>query len=200
MSNYDVVVIGAGPAGYVAAIRASQLGLKTAIVDKKWLGGVCLNVGCIPSKSLLKNAEVADILRNGGKEFGFTVDNLELDFSVAVKRSRQVSSRLVRGVGFLMKKNQIEVYMGSGTLKAKDSILVTDADGSEQTLKTNHIVIASGANPIVIPGIEVDGEKVLTYSEAILQEHLPESVVIVGSGAIGVEFATIWNAYCAGRY
>ena len=116
--TYDVVVIGAGPAGYVAAIRAAQLGQKTAIVDKQWLGGVCLNVGCIPSKSLLKNAEVAHTLRERGKEFGFSFDNLKLDYPVAVKRSRQVSDRLVKGVGFLMKKNNIAVHMGTAKLTA----------------------------------------------------------------------------------
>ncbi len=113
MSEYDVVVIGAGPGGYVCAIRAAQLGLKTAIVDKQWMGGVCLNVGCIPSKSLLKNAEVAHTLRERGKELGFSFDNLKLDYSVAVKRSRQVSDRLTKGVGFLMKKNNIEVFKGT---------------------------------------------------------------------------------------
>ncbi len=114
MENYDVIVIGAGPAGYVCAIRSAQLGLKTAIVDKQWLGGVCLNVGCIPSKALLRNADVAHILRERGKEFGFSFDNLNLDYGVAVKRSRQVSDRLTKGVGFLMKKNNITVHMGAG--------------------------------------------------------------------------------------
>jgi dihydrolipoamide dehydrogenase len=195
MSSYDVIVVGAGPGGYVAAIRASQLGLKTAIVEKQWLGGVCLNVGCIPSKSLLKNAEVADIITNRGRELGFKFENLELDFGTAVKRSRQVSNRLVRGVGFLLKKNNIDVHMGSGILSSKDTVRVTNSDGNTQELTAKNIVIATGANPIIIPGIEVDGQKVLTYKEAILQEKLPDSVVIVGSGAIGVEFATIWNAY-----
>jgi len=195
MSDYDVIVIGAGPAGYVAAIRASQLGLNTAIIDKEWLGGVCLNIGCIPSKALLKNAEIAETLRNGGKEFGFSFDNLNLDFAAAVKRSRQVSNRLVRGVGFLMKKNKIDVHMGTARLSSKNSVSVTNEDGDKKELKANHIVIATGANPMLIPGIEIDGEKVLTYIEAILQEKLPKSVIIVGSGAIGVEFATIWNAY-----
>ena len=193
--NYDVVVIGAGPGGYVAAIRAAQLGLKTAIVDKQWLGGVCLNVGCIPSKSLLKNADVAHTLRERGKEFGFSFDNLNLDFSVAVKRSRQVSDRLVKGVGFLMKKNNIDVHMGAALIKAKDTVQVTDKDGKTTDLKAKNIIIATGAYPFVIPGVKVDGEKVVTYLEAILQEKLPKSVVIIGAGAIGVEFATVWNAY-----
>lgn len=195
MNSYDVIVIGAGPGGYVAAIRASQLGLKTAIVEKEWLGGVCLNVGCVPSKSLLKNAEVATILRKRGKEFGFSFENLNLDYSTAVKRSRQVSNRLTRGVGFLMKKNLIDVHMGTASLTARDTVAVTEPQGGVQELKGKNIIIATGAKSITIPGITVDGEKVITYREAILQEKLPESVIIVGSGAIGVEFATIWNAY-----
>jgi dihydrolipoamide dehydrogenase len=195
MSNYDVVVVGAGPGGYVAAIRAAQLGLKTAIVEKEWLGGVCLNVGCIPSKSLLKNAEVAHTLRERGKEFGFRFDNLELDYGIAVKRSRQVSGRLTRGVGFLMKKNNIDVHMGTAKLIAKDTIAVMDAEGKVGELISKNIIIATGASPFILPSVEVDGEKVLTYREAILQDKLPESVIIVGSGAIGVEFATVWNSY-----
>jgi dihydrolipoamide dehydrogenase len=195
MSEYDVVVLGAGPGGYVAAIRASQLGLKTAIVDKQWLGGVCLNVGCIPSKALLKNAELANILRNKSKEFGFSFDNLKLDYSVAVKRSRQVSNRLTKGVGFLMKKNNIDVFMGEGKLISKNKLSVKVEDGSTQELSTKNIILATGAHSIQIPGIEVDGKKVVSYAEAILQESLPESVVIIGAGAIGVEFATVWNGY-----
>src|SRR5512135_3727420 len=128
MENYDVVVIGAGPAGYVCAIRCAQLGLKTAIIDKQWLGGVCLNVGCIPSKALLRNAEVAHILRERGKDFGFSFDNLKLDYSVAVKRSRQNSDRLTKGVGFLMRKNGIPVFMGEARLKDKNTVVVTDAE------------------------------------------------------------------------
>jgi len=195
MSDYDVVVIGAGPGGYVCAIRAAQLGLKTAIVEKQWLGGVCLNVGCIPSKSLLKNADVAHTLRKRGKEFGFSFDNLDLDFGVAVKRSRQVSGRLTKGVGFLMKKNKIDVQMGSAKVSAGDTVTVTGEDGKSVDLKAKNIVVATGASASVPPGWEIDGKQVLTYLEAIQQEKLPESVVIIGSGAIGVEFATIWNAY-----
>src|SRR4030043_138587 len=134
MENYDVIVIGAGPGGYVCAIRAAQLGLKTVIIDKQWLGGVCLNVGCIPSKALLKNADVASILREGSKEFGFSFENLHLDYSVAVKRSRQVSNRLTKGVGFLMKKNNITVHMGMAKLTANNSVTVTDASGKPQEL------------------------------------------------------------------
>jgi dihydrolipoamide dehydrogenase len=195
MANYDVIVIGAGPAGYVSAIRAAQLGLKTAIIDKQWLGGVCLNIGCIPSKALLKNADVVHTLRERGKEFGFSIENFTVDYSVAVKRSRKVSNRLTKGVGFLMKKNKIEVYMGSAKFTAKDAVEVTDSDGKTQELNAKDIIIATGASAIVPPGWEVDGTQILTYNEAILQEHLPESVIVIGSGAIGVEFATIWNSY-----
>jgi len=195
MSEYDVVVLGAGPGGYVAAIRSSQLGLKTAIIDKEWMGGVCLNVGCIPSKSLLKNADVAHTLRTGAKEFGFSFDNLKLDYSVAVKRSRQVSNRLTKGVGFLMKKNNIDVIMGAGRLTAKNKISVTSEDGSTQEVVAKNIIVATGAHSSLIPGVDIDGERILSYKEAILQTKQPQSVVIIGAGAIGVEFATIWNGY-----
>jgi dihydrolipoamide dehydrogenase len=195
MSAYDVIVIGAGPGGYVAAIRASQLGLKTAIVDKLWMGGVCLNVGCIPSKALLKNADVAHLLRERGKEFGFSFDNLKLDYSAAVKRSRQASDRLVRGVGFLMKKNNIDVHMGTARLSAKDTVQVTDKDGNVSELTAKNIIIATGASASGIPGVAIDGKKVVSFWEAILQTNLPQSVVVIGGGAIGVEFATVWNSY-----
>jgi dihydrolipoamide dehydrogenase len=193
--NFDVVVIGAGPAGYVAAIRAAQLKQKVAIVDKQWLGGVCLNVGCIPSKSLLKNAEIAHTLRERGKDFGFSFDNLKLDYPVAVKRSRQNSDRLTKGVGFLMRKNNIAVFMGEAKLKSKDTINVTDKDGKVTELKAKNIILASGASAAVPGAWKVDGEKVVTYLEAILQEKLPKSVIVIGSGAIGVEFSTVWNSY-----
>lgn len=193
--NFDVVVIGAGPAGYVAAIRAAQLKQKVAIVDKQWMGGVCLNVGCIPSKSLLKNAEVAHTLRERGKDFGFSFENLKLDYGVAVKRSRQNSDRLVKGVGFLMRKNNIAVFMGEAKFKTKDTVDVTDKDGKVTELKAKDVIVATGASAMVPPTWKVDGEKVVTYWEAILQTTLPKSVIVIGSGAIGVEFSTIWNAY-----
>ncbi len=193
--NFDVVVIGAGPAGYVAAIRAAQLKQKVAIVDKQWLGGVCLNVGCIPSKSLLKNAEVAHTLRERGKDFGFSFDNLKLDFGAATKRSRQVSDRLVKGVGFLMKKNNITVFMGEARLTKPTTVTVKDKDGKTTELSAKNIIVATGATSAVPGAWKVDGEKVVTYLEAILQEKLPKSVIVIGSGAIGVEFSTIWSSY-----
>jgi len=193
--NFDIVVIGAGPAGYVAAIRAAQLKQKVAIVDKQWLGGVCLNVGCIPSKSLLKNAEIAHTLRERGKDFGFSFDNLKLDYSVAVKRSRQNSDRLTKGVGFLMKKNNIAVFMGEAHLTKPTTVTVKDKDGKTTELTAKNIIVATGASAAVPGAWKVDGEKVVTYWEAILQEKLPKSVIVIGSGAIGVEFSTVWSAY-----
>ena len=195
MSEYDVIVIGAGPAGYVCAIRAAQLGLKTAVVEKEYLGGVCLNVGCVPSKSLLKNAEVAHTLRERGKEFGFSFENLTLDYSVAVKRSRQVSNRLTKGVEFLMKKNNITVHRGTARVTGRNTVQVTEAGGSTSQLQAGNIVIATGARSAVPRGWQVDGEKVVTYLAAILQEKMPKSVVVIGSGAVGVEFSTVWNSY-----
>lgn len=195
MNSYDVTVIGAGPGGYVCAIRAAQLGLKTAIIDRQWLGGVCLNVGCIPTKSLLKNAEIAHLLRERGKDFGFSFENLVLDYSAAIKRSRQVSDRLTRGVGFLMKKNHIDVYMGEAKLVSPNEICATGSDGVESRIESTNIVIATGAHAGGIPGIDLDPERILTYQEAVLQTQLPKSIIIIGAGALGVEFATIWNAY-----
>ncbi len=198
--TFDVLIIGAGPAGYVAAIRSAQLGQKTAVIDKQWLGGVCLNIGCIPSKALLRNAEIAHTLRERGKEFGFSFDNLKLDYSAAVKRSRQVSDRLVKGVGFLMRKNNITVFMGTAHLNPGGStelksVAVTDKDGVVSEVSAKNIILATGASAAVPGAWKVDGEKIVTYWEAILQERLPASVIIIGAGAVGMEFATIWNAY-----
>lgn len=195
MAEYDLVVIGAGPGGYVSAIRASQLGLKTAIVDKQWMGGVCLNIGCIPSKALLKNAELAHTLRHRAADFGISFDNLKFDYSAAVKRSRQVSDRLTKGVGFLMKKNNVDVYMGTAVLKNKNTVTVTDLDGKAQDLAAKNIIIATGSYSTPIPGVAMDGKKIVSYKEAILQEKLPASVVVIGGGAIGLEFSTVWNSF-----
>lgn len=195
MSDYDVVVIGAGPGGYACAIRAAQLGKKVAIVEREWLGGVCLNVGCIPSKALLKNAEVAYTLRERGQEFGFEVQGLKLDFGAAVKRSRRIANRLSKGVNFLMRKNKIDIHMGTAKFIDTNRLITTGEDGETTTLQAKNIVIATGASPMMIPGVDIDGKRVVTYREAILQEQLPKSVVIIGAGAIGLEFATIWSSY-----
>jgi len=197
MPEYDVVIIGAGPAGYVCAIRAAQLGQRTAIVDRQWLGGVCLNIGCIPSKALLRNAEIAHILRERGKEFGFEIEGLKLDYAVAVRRSRQVSDRLVKGVGFLMKKHKIDVHMGTATFTGAHTVHVRPDAGAAEELTAKNIVIATGARAAMIPGVQADGKRVLTYQEAILQETLPASVIVIGGSAIGLEFATVWSSYGA---
>jgi len=193
--QYDVVVLGAGPGGYVAAIRAAQLGLRTAVVERQYMGGVCLNIGCIPTKALLKNAEVAHTLTHRGKEFGFSFDNLSLDYTAAFKRSRQVSDRLVKGVSFLMKKNKIDVYDGTGTLTGPNTMAVKLNDGKETTLEARNFIIATGARPRPFPGVEFDDERVISYIPAILAENAPKSVVIIGGGAIGVEFAYVWVNY-----
>ncbi len=194
-AEFDVAVLGAGPGGYVAAIRAAQLGLSVAIVEKNALGGVCLNIGCVPSKALLKNAEVAHTLQHRGKEFGFQFENLKLDYTVAFKRSRQVSERLVKGVGFLMRKNKIEVLEGTGTLTGHNTLHVDLIGGGVTEIKYRDIIIATGARPRSIPGVDVDGEKIITYEKAILSDNPPGKVVIIGGGPIGVEFAYIWNNY-----
>ncbi len=194
-NDYNVVVLGAGPGGYVAAIRAAQLGQKVAIVEKEALGGVCLNVGCIPSKALLKNAEVAHTLQHRAKEFGFKFENLELDYGVAFKRSRQVSQRLVKGVGFLMRKHNIDVFEGTGTIKSTNTLEIQLNEGGEKTISADNLIIATGARPRSIPGVEIDGDVVTTYHEAILSDDVPERVVIVGAGPIGMEFAYVWTNY-----
>jgi dihydrolipoamide dehydrogenase len=193
--QYDVVVLGAGPGGYVAAIRAAQLGLRTAVVERQYMGGVCLNIGCIPTKALLKNAEVAHTLQHRAKEFGFSFDNLKLDYPAAFKRSRQVSDRLVKGISFLMKKNKIDVYDGTGTLTGPNTMAVKLNNGQEETLSAKNIIIATGARPRPFPGVEFDEQKVISYIPAILAENPPQSVVIIGGGAIGVEFAYVWVNY-----
>jgi dihydrolipoyl dehydrogenase len=195
--KYDVVVLGAGPGGYVAAIRAAQLGKSVAIIEKEFIGGVCLNIGCIPTKALLKNAEVAHTLQHRSKEFGFNFSDLELDYGVAFQRSRQVSERLVKGVGFLMRKHNIDVLEGTGELTGTNTIKVTLNEGGEKTVEAGAIIIATGARPRTLPGVEFDGERIISYVEGITSDSVPDRVVIIGGGAIGVEFAYIWANYGA---
>jgi dihydrolipoamide dehydrogenase len=193
--QYDLVVLGAGPGGYTAAIRASQLGLKTAIVEKKYWGGVCLNIGCIPSKALLRNAELAHIFLHRAKEFGFNVDGkVDLDYSVAHKRSRQAANRLSKGVQFLMRKNKIDAYEGWATFTDANTMEVDLNEGESETLNFKNCIIATGATTRLIPDTEL-GERVVTYEEQILADSLPKSIIIAGAGAIGVEFAYVHHNY-----
>src|SRR5512137_1661489 len=192
--SFDVIVIGGGPGGYVAAIRAAQLGQKVAVVERDNLGGVCLNWGCIPTKSLLRNAELASILTGEAKEFGFSFDNLKLDYSVAQKRSRQVSDRLVKGVGFLFKKNNITHVQGTATLIGPKKVKV---EPSGQVLDARNIIIATGARPRSLPGMTVDGQKIITYRQALELTIAPKRLVVVGAGAIGMEFAYVFRSYGA---
>jgi dihydrolipoamide dehydrogenase len=190
---YDVVVIGAGPGGYVAAIRAAQLGKRTAIVEREHLGGVCLNWGCIPTKALLRNAEVINLLQRG-RDFGFSVENVQIDYAAAVNRSRQVSARLVKGVGSLMKKNNIDVYEAEGRLIAPNRVAV----GSEgEVLEASSIILATGATSRSVPSLEIDGKRIITSRHALARTECPDSIIIVGAGAIGVEFAHVFNSYGA---
>jgi dihydrolipoamide dehydrogenase len=193
--EYDVVVLGAGPGGYVAAIRASQLKLKTAIVEKKYWGGVCLNVGCIPSKALLRNAELVHILKHKAKTFGINIEGkVDYDYGEAFRRSRNVADGRVKGVRFLMKKNKIAEYEGWATFKDSNTVDVKLNAGGEETLKFRTCIIATGTTVRLIPGSKLS-KRVVTYEEQILQDHLPSSIIIAGAGAIGVEFAYILNSY-----
>lgn len=192
--GYDVTIVGAGPGGYVAAIRAAQLGLDVALIEKEHLGGVCLNWGCIPTKALLRSAEVVSLL-DRGREFGFSVSDVELDFGVAVDRSRQVSQRLVKGVGLLMRKNDVDVIEGHGALESANAVQVELNEGGTRTIETENVIVATGAHARSIPGITPDGEHVMTYRSAIVLRDLPDSVVIVGAGPIGMEFAQVWSSY-----
>ena len=186
--NYDVIVIGSGPGGYVTAIRASQLGLKTAIIERESLGGICLNWGCIPTKALLKSAQVFEYL-NHSKEYGISADNVKADFSAVIKRSRDVADGMSKGIQFLMKKNKIDVIMGTATVKKSKKIEVKAADGKLTTLEGKHIIIATGARSRQLPNLPQDGKKIIGYREAMTLPKQPKSLVVVGSGAIGVEFA-----------
>ena len=193
MSDFDVVVLGAGPGGYVAAIRASQLGLKVGVIEKQYWGGVCLNVGCIPSKALLRNAELAHTLQHEKKLFGITGD-ATMDYGATHARSRDVSAGIVKGVHFLMKKNKIEEIHGWGTFTDAKTIEVELEDGGSRTVTADHVIIATGATTRLIPGTSLS-DNVVTYEEQILDAELPDSIVIAGSGAIGVEFAYVMKNF-----
>jgi len=186
--NYDIIVIGSGPGGYVAAIRASQLGFKTAIIERESLGGICLNWGCIPTKALLKSAQVYEYL-NHAKDYGISAENIKADFTGVIKRSRDVADGMSKGIQFLMKKNKIDVIMGSAKVKAGKKIEVTAADGKISSVEGKHIIIATGARSRQLPNLPQDGKKIIGYREAMSLPKQPKSLVVVGSGAIGVEFA-----------
>lgn len=188
---YDVVVLGSGPGGYVAAIRAAQLGFKTAIIEKENLGGICLNWGCIPTKALLKSAQVLQDIKHA-KDFGIEASGTP-DFEAVIKRSRSVADKMSKGVQFLMKKNKIDVHKGYGKLKAKGQIEVSAADGSKNIVEGKHIIIATGGRSRELPAMKIDGKKIIGYREAMVLPQLPKSLIVVGSGAIGVEFGYFYN-------
>ena len=191
--NYDVIVLGSGPGGYVTAIRASQLGMKTAVIEKESLGGVCLNWGCIPTKALLKSANVYEYI-NHAEDYGIKVSSHKADFSAVVKRSRSVAEKMSGGVQFLMKKNKIDVIMGTGKVMPGKTIEVTDDKGNTSSYTAKNIIIATGARSRQLPNLEQDGKQIIGYREAMVLPKMPKKMVIVGSGAIGVEFAYFYNA------
>ena len=193
MSKYDIIVLGSGPGGYVTAIRASQLGFKTAVVEKESLGGICLNWGCIPTKALLKSAQVFEYLKHA-EDYGLSVENPDKDFTKVVKRSRDVAEGMSNGIKFLMKKNKIDVINGFGKVKTGKKVDVTADDGTVTEYSADHIVIATGARSRELPALKQDGKKVIGYREALTLPKQPKKIVIVGSGAIGVEFAYFYNS------
>lgn len=198
--DYDVVVVGSGPGGYVAAIRAAQLGLKTAIVERETLGGICLNWGCIPTKALLYNAEVLETFHDA-KTFGITFDNLTVDWSAAVKRSRDVVDRQTKGVNFLMRKNKIEVIQGHGAFTDDHTLQVEPSeyqpDVESRTVTSAHFIVAVGARARSLPGLEIDNDKIIQYRDALVLDDVPEKLIVVGSGAIGMEFSYVFHSYGA---
>ena len=191
--DYDVIVIGSGPGGYVAAIRASQLGLKTAVVEKESLGGICLNWGCIPTKALLKSAQVFEYL-NHSADYGINVTGGDVDFDAVIKRSRGVADGMSKGVQFLMKKNKIDVITGTGKLKSKGVVEVKNNDGTVKEYKAKHIILATGGRSRELPNLKQDFKKVIGYRQAMVLPKKPASMIVVGSGAIGIEFAYFYNA------
>ncbi len=196
--NYDLVVIGSGPGGYVAAIRAAQLGLKTAIVERENMGGVCLNWGCIPKKALLENAHVLETLKHAG-DYGFTFDNLQVDFSSAVKRSLGIVDRQTKGVGFLMRKNKIDVIEGHATFTDAHTLQISASEfkpqAGERTVTADKFIIATGARARELPGVKADGTRIMQYRDAIRLQEQPKSIIIVGAGPIGMELGDFYRAY-----
>ncbi|EJF11418.1 MULTISPECIES: dihydrolipoyl dehydrogenase [Pontibacter] len=192
-SKYDLVVLGSGPGGYVAAIRASQLGLKVGVIERESLGGICLNWGCIPTKALLKSANVFEYI-NHASDYGITIGEASVDFNAVIKRSRGVADGMSKGIQFLFRKNKIDAIMGNGKVVAKGKVEVTDADGNTNTVEADHIILATGARSRELPNLPIDGKKIIGYRQAMALDKQPESMVVVGSGAIGVEFAYFYNA------
>ncbi|AJP72910.1 dihydrolipoyl dehydrogenase [Sphingomonas hengshuiensis] len=190
--SYDLIVLGSGPGGYVAAIRASQLGLKTAIVERELLGGICLNWGCIPTKALLRSAEIFHYMQHA-KDYGLAAEKISADIDAVVKRSRGVAKQLNQGVTHLMKKNKIAVHMGTGVLTGKGALTVTAADGKKTELTAKNIIVATGARARDLPGLPADGKRVWTYRHAMTPPELPGKLLVIGSGAIGIEFASFYN-------
>ncbi len=189
--QFDIVVLGGGPGGYVAAIRAAQLGMKAAVIEREHLGGICLNWGCIPTKALLRSAEINHLLHNLD-EFGFEADNIRFDLAKVVARSRRVSKQLAGGVGFLLKKNKVATFDGSGRLAGRNTVAVEKDGKPVATLTAPHIILATGARARPLPGLEADGKLVWTYREAMVPSLVPKSLLVVGSGAIGIEFASFF--------
>ena len=193
MPHYDVVILGAGPGGYVAAVRSAQLGLSTAIIEEKWWGGVCLNVGCIPSKSLLKNAELAHTLNHKADFFGISGE-FTIDFGKAFDRSRKVADGRVAGIHYLMKKNKVTEYEGRGNFTGPKAITVTKSDGTTEEVTFENVIIATGSTVRLLPGVSLS-KNVVTFEEQIMTRDLPASIAIVGAGAIGMEFAYVLSNY-----
>ena len=191
--KYDIIVLGSGPGGYVTAIRASQLGFKVAIIEKESLGGICLNWGCIPTKALLKSAQVFDYLKHAS-DYGLTIKEFDKDFSAVVKRSRDIADGMSKGVQFLMKKNKIDIIDGFGKMKPGKKVVVTSPDGKETEYSADNIIIATGARSRELPNLPQDGIKVIGYRQAMTLPSQPKKIIVVGSGAIGVEFAHFYNA------
>lgn len=192
--HYDIAILGGGPGGYVAAIRAGQLGFKTVVIDKDNLGGICLNWGCIPTKSLIKNAEMYDNVKNHAKDFGITVENVSIDFTKVIKRSRDISDRITKNVELLIKKNKIDRIRGFGKLVSKNKIDIFDnANALIDSVTADKIIIATGAHPKVFPSIPVDRKSIITSTEAMNLEKQPKELIVIGAGAIGVEFAYFYN-------